>query len=224
MSGAITLRCTAVLFDLDGVLVDSAACVEHTWRCWAEQHGLDPAHVIAQAHGRRTIETVQRVAPHLSASSEAAALAATESATTEGVFEVPGARELLSQLPQHAWAVVTSGTRAVATLRILHTGLPMPHVLLCAEDLARGKPDPEGYLAAARRLGVEPAECIVMEDAPAGLEAARAAGMRAIGISGTFAPEALVHADYTIERLYALRVVVGDGGALDIHLHPSNAS
>jgi mannitol-1-/sugar-/sorbitol-6-phosphatase len=91
MSGAFSLRCAAILFDLDGVLVDSAACVERTWRRWAEQHGLDPGRVIAEAHGRRTIDTVERVAPHLAAASEVAALAETESSTTEGVFEVPGA-------------------------------------------------------------------------------------------------------------------------------------
>ncbi len=208
MNGFFSLRCAAILFDLDGVLVDSAACVERTWRQWAEKHGLDPGLVLAEAHGRRTIETVQRVAPHLAAASEVAALAESESNTTEGVFEVPGARELLAPLPLDVWAIVTSGIRTVATLRIRHTGLPMPRVLVCADEIGRGKPDPEGYLTAAQRLGVAPVACVVIEDTPAGLEAAQAAGMRAIGVSGTYGRAALTNAEFTIDRLNALSVVL----------------
>lgn len=212
-----SLRCAAILFDLDGVLVDSAECVERTWRGWAARHGLDPALVIAQAHGRRTIETVRQLAPHLAAGNEVAALAASESSTTEGVYEVAGARELLQRLPRNAWAIVTSGIRPVATLRIRHTGLPMPEVLICADDIERGKPDPEGYLIAAQRIGVAPSECVVVEDAPAGLEAARAAGMRVIGIRGTHSAAALSGADIVVATLKHLRIVIGPGGGpLDI--------
>ena len=206
MTSGFSLRCHAILFDLDGVLVDSAECVERTWRRWARHHGLDPTVVVAAAHGRRTIETVQRVAPHLAAASEVAALAESESTTTDGIFEVPGARELVLPLPENAWAVVTSGIRAVATLRIRHTGLPMPRVLVCADEITRGKPDPEGYLTAAQRLGVAPEECVVIEDTPAGLKAGRAAGMRTIGISGTYPQSELKMADHTVARLNALRV------------------
>jgi len=212
MSDVFSLSCAAILFDLDGVLVDSAVCVERTWRRWAELHDLDPRLVIGEAHGRRTIETVQRVAPHLVAADEVAALEATESRSTEGVFEVPGARELVASLPCHLWAIVTSGIRAVATLRIRHTGLPMPDVLVCADEIARGKPDPEGYLTAAQRLGVAAEECVVIEDAPPGLEAARAAGMRTIGISSTYAPAALTSADYMVARLNVLSAVVANTG------------
>lgn len=120
------LRCEAVLFDLDGVLVDSTACVEETWRRWAADHGLDPAAVIAEAHGRRSIDTIRRVAPQLAAEQEVAALAARESTTTEGVYEVPGAHSLLERLPAERWAIVTSGIRSVASLRIAHTRLPFP--------------------------------------------------------------------------------------------------
>ena len=200
------ISCVGVLFDLDGVLVDSAACVEKTWRQWAERHGLDADHVISVGHGRRTIETVEMLAPHLMATSEAAALAASESETTDGVFEVPGARELLESLPRHRWAIVTSGIRAVATLRLRHTGLPMPDVLICADEIERGKPHPEGYLTAASRLGVDATRCVVIEDAPAGLAAARAAGMRAIAIEGTYAATALTQADHVVRRLSDLTI------------------
>ena len=222
MNTTFSLQCAALLFDLDGVLVDSAACVERVWHDWALRHELDLKCIIALAHGRRTIETVQLVAPHLEAAAEVAALAASESSTTDGVFEVPGARDLLASLPSAAWAVVTSGVRAVASLRIRHTGLPIPSIMICADDIARGKPDPEGYLTAAERLGVPPTACVVIEDAPAGLAAAQAAGMRSIAISGTFAPDVLAFADYTVPRLAALRVAASDNGArLEISVAPT---
>src|SRR4051812_21349199 len=120
-------ECLAILFDLDGVLVDSAECVEGTWRRWATSNALDPSEVIKVAHGRRTIETVQLVAPHLAAEEELAKLAASESTQTAGVYEIAGAREFLASIPGK-WAIVTSGIRSVATLRILHTNLPIPPV------------------------------------------------------------------------------------------------
>ena len=213
LSNTHSLSCSAILFDLDGVLVNSAGCVERTWRRWAAKHGLDPERVIALAHGRRTVETVQLFTPHLDPIAEGAALAASEAATTEGVFEIPGARELLQRLPKTSWAIVTSGIRAVATTRIRHTGLPMPDVLVCADEIERGKPDPEGYLTAAKRLGVPPGACVVVEDAPAGIEAARAAGMRSIGIATTYPADALRLADYTVAALGALRVRTGASGS-----------
>ena len=206
-----------MLFDLDGVLVNSAELVERTWRRWALQHQLDPERVIAMAHGRRTIETVRLVAPHLAASDEVTALELSEETTTDGVYEVPGARELLEPLPLQVWAIVTSGIRAVATLRIRHTRLPMPRVLVCADEIQHGKPHPEGYLTAAMRLGRAATDCVVVEDTPAGLEAASAAGMRAIGVCGTYAASALAMADLIVTRLDELRISGNaDGEQLDI--------
>ena len=200
------VRCAAILFDLDGVLVDSAACVEKSWRDWSLKHGLDPERVLAVAHGRRTTETIPAVAPHLNVAEEVAALAAIESVATDGVLEVPGARELLDALPPNAWAIVTSGVRSVATLRIRHTGLPMPRVLVCADEIERGKPDPQGYLVAANQLCVDPAMCVVVEDTPPGLEAARRGGMRSVGVSGTYPASALSAADQVVSRLGELRI------------------
>src|SRR5690606_1782193 len=135
-----------------------------------------PDYVIRVAHGRRTLETIRLVAPHLPAEEESARLAAHEALQTEGIYKIPGARELLSSI-SGPWGVVTSGPRPVATLRIRHTALPFPPVLVCADDVRAGKPEPEGYLTAASRLGVNPSDCIVVEDAPPGIEAARQAGM-----------------------------------------------
>jgi sugar-phosphatase len=203
----LSFRCRAILFDLDGVLVDSAELVERTWRNWANYHRLNPEHVIAFAHGRRTIETVRLVAPALNAEAEVAELENGEAMKTDGIYEIESARDLLERLPAGRWAVVTSGIRAVAEFRLRHTGLPVPSVMICADEIARGKPDPEGYLAAAARLGNAPADCIVIEDAPSGIAAARAAGMRVIAIVSTYPQEQLTGADAVVERLSDLNVL-----------------
>lgn len=203
--------CDAILFDLDGVLVDSRECVERTWRHWAAERGLDPELVLREAHGRRTYETIARVAPHLDATVEGARIAASETGETRGLYEIAGARELLGSLPPRSWAIVTSGIRAVAETRIHHMRLPSPPVLIPADEITHGKPHPEGYLTAAQRLAIDPARCIVIEDAPPGIEAARAAGMRAIGVLGTYPPDALVGADVVVSSVAALRVTPRDG-------------
>jgi mannitol-1-/sugar-/sorbitol-6-phosphatase len=213
-----TFVCDAILFDLDGVLVDSRECVERTWRQWAAERGLDPELVLREAHGRRTFETIQRVAPHLDAAAEGARIAASESGETRGIYEIIGARELLASLPPRSWAIVTSGIRAVAETRIRHMRLPTPPVLVPADEITHGKPHPEGYLTAARRLGIEPARCIVIEDAPPGIEAARAADMRAIGVLGTYPIDALSAADVVIPSVAAMRVTPRDG-SLEIVVH-----
>jgi sugar-phosphatase len=195
------LRCKAILFDLDGVLVDSAECIERTWRGWAARHRLDPERVISAAHGRRTRETIQLVAPDLIADAEVASLEANEAMTAEGVHEIEGARELLRGLSPDSWAIVTSGIRAVAEFRIRLMRLPAPRVMICADDIQRGKPDPEGYLAAAAALGAAPADCVVIEDAPAGVEAAHSGGMRAIAVVGTYPAEMLADADIVVNQL-----------------------
>jgi sugar-phosphatase len=212
-----SFRCNAILFDLDGVLVNSAECVERAWRGWATRHQLDPETVIAAAHGRRTIETVRMVAPELSADEEVASLEANEAMTSEGIYEIPGARELLERLPPRSWAIVTSGIRPVAELRLDLMRLPSPSVMICADEILRGKPDPEGYLKAAAGLGCSAADCVVIEDAPAGIDAARAAKMRVIAIAATYPAERLTAADAVVERLTDLKVVrEGDEIQIDI--------
>ena len=213
-----SLVCRAILFDLDGVLVDSAERVEKTWRDWAARHQLDAELVIAAAHGRRTVETVALVAPHLSVDAELHTLETSEATNSDGVHEIAGARDLLQRLPLSRWAVVTSGIRAVAEFRIRYTGLPRPDVMICAEEITRGKPDPEGYLAAAGRLGFSPGDCVVIEDTPPGIDAAKAAGMRAIGIATTYPSERLVGADRVVEHLADLSMECVDD---EIHITSS---
>ena len=206
MSSASVFVCKVILFDLDGVLVDSAECVERAWRTWSAQHGLNADHVMAVAHGRRTIETVRAVAPHLDVVAEVAALEASEALTTEGVHEINGARELIARLPADRWAVVTSGIRVIAEFRLKHVGIPIPRVMICADEITHGKPHPEGYLAAAAQLGRTATECIVIEDAPPGIEAAHAAGMRVIAIETTHSREQIAAADCVVRRITDLDV------------------
>lgn len=198
----------ALLFDLDGVLVDSRRCIENIWRKWAAARGRAPAPFIAVCHGRRTSETIAQLAPELDAKAEAAVLDRMEEVETDGVEPVPGAKELLAGLADGTWAVVTSGSRKVARLRLTHVGLPIPTVFITAEDVRRGKPDPEGYLLAAARLGVEPSQCVVIEDSPPGVAAGTAAGMRVIGVTTTHQADALVGADELIPGLGSLLKVL----------------
>jgi sugar-phosphatase len=178
-------ECSAIIFDLDGVLVDSAAFVEQQWRRWASARGLRAEPFLRVCHGRRALETIRLAAPHLNAEAEVAAFGGSDEAVAEPIGPLAGAVRLLGALPADAWGVATSGTRAAASARLRRAGLPVPAVLVCAEDVARGKPSPDVYLLAATRLGQPPAECLVLEDAPAGTQAARAAGMSVVGLTTT---------------------------------------
>ncbi|RPJ36606.1 MAG: HAD family hydrolase, partial [Chloroflexi bacterium] len=191
--------CDAVLFDLDGVLVDSRHCIERLWQTWASQNHINIDKVLHYAHGRRSVETIRLVAPHLDAEREAAALWAVEALATDGLVRIPGALELLQSIPPDAWGIATSGTHAIASTRLAFGGLPVPDVLISAEDVVAGKPDPEPYLFAAMMLGVKPASCVVIEDAPAGIQAGRAAGMRVVGV---------LSSAYTANELSQAHVVV----------------
>jgi sugar-phosphatase len=191
-----TFQASAVLFDLDGVLADSRAPVERQWRRWAAEHGIDAGELLKVAHGHRTIETIRQFAPQLNAEEEAAEMERRETEDKDGLIAIAGARELLTSLPQDRWAVATSGGRMLATERLRAVGLPVPRVLVSADDVTRGKPDPEPYLKAAERLGIAPERCIVIEDAPYGITAAHRAGMNAIGVIGAYSVEQIREADF----------------------------
>jgi sugar-phosphatase len=190
-------ECRAVLFDLDGVLVDSATYVEGQWRRWALTKGLSPEPFLRVCHGRRALETIQLAAPHLDAAAEVAAFVPDEDSGDTSLQPVKGAVELLQILPAGSWAVATSGPRSVALDRLHRARLRVPAVLVCAEDVRHGKPSPDVYLLAAGRLGVAPADCVVVEDAPAGIQAARAAGMRVVALTTTHQLEDLAADAFT---------------------------
>jgi len=201
-----TFSCLAILFDLDGVLMDSTGSVTRQWSLWAREQNIDPQVVVEIAHGVRTIEVVRRLAPHLDAEAEVKRLEKREADDQEGVSVMPGAADLLKSIPQGRWCVVTSGTRYLATARLRLGHLPIPEVLVSADDVTRGKPDPQPYLMGAKLLGMNPAECLVIEDAPAGIRAAHAGGMKAIAITSTYPAPALAEADAVVQRLAQIRV------------------
>ncbi|KAK1184386.1 HAD-IA family hydrolase [Streptomyces sp. NBS 14/10] len=178
------LRCSAVLLDLDGVLVESGHSVERSWRAWALRNDLDPEQVQALCHGRRSVETIAALAPSLDAQAEAWRLESEQAADQAELEACHGARQLVEAMPSRRWAVVTSGSRQLALSRLRTAGIPVPNVLVTADDVRRGKPSPEGYLAAAEKLGIPAAQCTVIEDTNPGVQAARAAGCTVIGILG----------------------------------------
>lgn len=210
--------CAAILFDLDGVLVDSTASVARVWEHWAKQHNVSVDEAIRVAHGRRTLETIRILAPHLDAEAETLRLEAREADDPGAMQRVNGALELLSSLPADRWAVVTSGTRYLATRRLQHNGLPAPAVFVTADEVTRGKPHPEPYLKGAELLGVPPRQCLVFEDAPAGIEAARAAGMSAVALCTTYPAADLAHADAVIRDLSQVRARWENGQGFQVLL------
>jgi sugar-phosphatase len=207
-----TFHCAAILLDLDGVLVDSTGSVTRQWQMWAEEQNIDPQRVVEIAHGVRAIEIVRTLAPHLDAATEVARIEKREAADHEGVAVMPGAANLLKAIPEGRWCVVTSGTRYLATSRLKLANLPTPKVLIAADDVSKGKPDPEPYLMGAKLLGMNPAECLVIEDAPAGIRAAHAGGMKAIGITSTYPASGLQDADAVVQSLAQIKVLNVRGG------------
>ena len=201
-----TFNCAAILFDLDGVLVDSTGSVTRQWRRWAQENNIDPQKVVEIAHGVRTIEVVRKLAPHLDAEAEVKRIEKREAEDHEGVAVMPGAAELIKAIPEDRWCVVTSGTRYLATSRLKLGNLPTPRVLVSADDVTKGKPDPEPYLMGAKLLGMNPTKCLVIEDAPAGIRAAHAGGMKAIAITSTYPASALQEADTVIQKLTQIKV------------------
>ncbi len=180
-----SIRCRGVLFDLDGVLVDSTPAVARVWAWWAREHGFDPEEVVKKAHGRPSVATIRELLPNADHAEEDREVERREIADVEGVVPLPGAKELLQALPLEYWAIVTSCTRALAHVRIAAAGLPKPNHLVTATDVRHGKPHPEPYLKGAQMLGVPAADCLVVEDAPAGIRAGKAAGASVLALRTT---------------------------------------
>jgi len=201
----IIFDCDAVLCDMDGTLVDSTASVERQWRRWAARHGLDPEPILKVAHGRRALETMREMAPHLASDADATRFDEEEAQDREGVAAIAGAAKFLADLPASRWAVVTSANRPLAIDRLATAGLAVPDILVGADEVVRGKPDPEGFLLAARLLGVSPERCLVIEDTPPGLRAGRAAGMQLLAMATTYAP-AMLEGEPWIVDFTAVRV------------------
>ena len=205
-------QCSAILFDLDGVLLDSTRVVAQQYTIWALENGLDPETVMKAAHGVRTVEVISRVAPQLDAEAETRKIELREAEAT-GIVAMPGAVELLNLIPKGRWCVVTSGTRFLATTRMRKFGVPIPDILVTADDVTHGKPDPEPYRKGAELLQVNPADCVVVEDAPAGIRAAHCAGMRVISLPSTYPVDELKEADAIVTGLPMIKVSLDGAGA-----------
>jgi sugar-phosphatase len=191
----IELTCRAVLLDLDGTLVDSVPHIQRLWRVWSEGKGIPFDSIQSIMHGRRAIETLRLAAPGLNAEKELEDLETQEIADMQDVRLYPGALSLMQSLRDAPHAIVTSGSQRVAGARIRYIELPQPRVLVSGDDVNQGKPAPDAYLLAAAQLGLEPAECVVIEDSPAGIQAGKAAGMRVVAVASTHAVEELAGSD-----------------------------
>src|SRR5258708_4752618 len=205
--------CRGVLFDLDGVLVDSTPAVARVWAKWAAKHGFVAEEVVRQAHGRPSITTIRELLPHADHDAENREVERGPTEDVEGVIPLPGALELLQALPQDRWAIATSCSRPLAEVRIRTAGLPFPKHLITSTDVQRGKPDPEPYIKAAKILGLTPADCIVIEDAPAGIRAGKAAAARVFALRTPAPASELIEsgADWIANNLASLRLASTNG-------------
>jgi sugar-phosphatase len=211
-----SLLVQGILFDLDGVLIDSTAGVTRVWRDWGVRHGLDPTETAHAAHGRRAIDTVRLFSPQLDAEAELRDLERREIADSYDVLVFSGAVRLLASLPPRRWAIVTSGTRDLASHRLSVAGLPIPELMITASDISLGKPHPEPYRRGAALLGLPPAACIAIEDAPNGIRSALDAGMPVLALPTTYPADELTHATSLLPELAALKAtIVGDFIRLD---------
>ncbi|MFI6807355.1 HAD-IA family hydrolase [Streptomyces luteogriseus] len=214
----MTIHAQALLFDNDGTLVSSLASVDRCWTRWAGEYGITAEEFArVELHGRPAAEIAADLLPAELVPQAVARIEDLEvdDVPNDGVHLLPGTRAFLDLLPAERWAVVTSATRRLAEARLDAVGI-LPKTLVAADDITRGKPDPEPYLLAARALGVDPAHCVVFEDAPAGLAAGRAAGMTTVALTTTHRAHEL-HADLVVENLSALSALVTEQG---VEIHP----
>jgi sugar-phosphatase len=181
----IQIQCEALLFDMDGVLINSTPAVARVWARWAIERGFNPEEVVARAHGRPSLTTVKEFLPGADHEAENREVERREIEDLEGVVPLPGALDLLSSLPDDRWTIVTSCTRALAEVRIRAAGLPLPKKMVTANDITNGKPNPDPYLKGASKLGFSPSDCVVLEDVPAGVRSGKAAGAKVIAFTTT---------------------------------------
>jgi sugar-phosphatase len=221
----VEISCEGVLFDLDGVLVDSTPAVERVWRKWALAHGLDPMETVRLAHGRPSIATVRDILPDADFEAENEIILQGELEDTEGVVPLPGARELLESMPPARWALVTSCARPLADVRLKAAGLPVPRNKITCDDVRNGKPDPEPYLKGAALLGVPASRCVVFEDAPAGIRSGKAAGAVVVALRSTSTDPELKEggADWIINGYSEIELIVSDHGSNAMKLLVKNS-
>jgi len=219
------LKCRALLFDLDGVLIDSTPAVARVWHGWATAHGFDPEMVVKMAHGRPSRTTIRELLPNADIDKEDCQVERMEIEDLDGVVPLPGTLRLLDSLPPDRWTIATSCTRQLAEVRLRAAGLPIPRTMITSSDVRIGKPDPEPYLKAASALNYLPADCIVVEDAPAGIGSGRAAGSRVIAFLTTMTRSEIENAgpDFIVRNCKDISAQTDANGLLQLEL-PSDLS
>ncbi len=212
----VDISCRGLLFDLDGVLVDSTPAVTRVWTRWALEHGLDPEETVRRAHGRPSIATIRDLLPNSDVAKENDVVLRGEIEDTRGVIPLPGAQELLGSLPEDKWALVTSCARPLAEVRLKAARLPMPWRMITCDEVRKGKPDPEPYSKGAALLGIPAQDCAVFEDAPAGIRAGKAAGATVIAFTTTSPEDELVEAgaDFILSGFPEVSVLSANGSGL----------
>jgi mannitol-1-/sugar-/sorbitol-6-phosphatase len=223
------ISCAAILFDMDGVLIDSTPAVARVWSQWAREHGFDPERIVSLAHGRPSISTIRDLLPDADHEAENREVERREITDLEGVVPLPGAGSLMASLPPERYAIVTSSTRKLAEARLHAAALPLPKFFVTSSDIVNGKPHPEPYLKAADKLGVRAADCIVVEDVPSGIRSGKAAGARVIGFPTTVKVEELrsAGADWVLRNCEDITLMTnGQAGrplALELQEHAAEA-
>jgi sugar-phosphatase len=217
----LEIACAGLLFDLDGVLVDSTPAVARVWTKWAMARGFDPEATVRRAHGRPSIATIRDLLPNADAAKENEIVLRGEIEDTAGVVSLPGACDLLKTVPLDRWALVTSCERPLAEVRLKAAGLPIPRKMVTANDVRLGKPDPEPYLKGAALLGAPASKCVVFEDAPAGILSGKSAGALVVALRTTASDPELEQAgaDWIITAFSELAITSSDHGSNGIRLH-----
>lgn len=223
MSESIVVETKGLLFDMDGVLISSIGSVRRSWRKWAKMYGVPDAENYEVPHGMRAIEIVKSLRPDIDAEEGLRVIEDIEVDDTEDLKVLPGVKALLESLPTDRWAIVTSATKRLTIERLKIAGLPLPERLITADMVEKGKPDPEPYRRGAALLGFGNAECVVVEDAPSGVGAGKAAGSRVLGVQGTHTLDELDQADWVVDSLEGL-VVVSSSAGLELRFLPTHAS
>jgi len=223
MDKPVTLRCKGILFDMDGTLVNSSAVIERAWKWWAARHSVDLAQIMAVQQGRPNRDVLKEFASHLDIEQEAALFLKFEEEDVEDVVAIPGALAAVRAAQSGKWGVVTSANRSLAEVRLRATGFPMPNIFIGADDIDEGKPCPECYLLGAQALGIEPRDCVVFEDAIAGVQAGRAAGMTVVGAMTSLKAEDLA-AHVHVPDFRSVTITPDAEGNFEIRIAAAEAS
>ena len=217
----LEISCSGLLFDLDGVLVDSTPAVARVWSKWALAHGFDPEETVRKAHGRPSLTTIKELLPNSADPiAENEIVLRGEIEDTDGVVPLAGVCDFLASIPSDRWALVTSCSKPLAHVRLKAAGIPIPKKMITSDDVLRGKPDPEPYVKGAALLGFAASECVVFEDAPAGIRAGKSAGARVLALPTTASENELraAGADWILPGYSHLSVASANGGGMKLWL------